>query len=101
MFLYKSHLALFMSLLQKWHCLVYLNLLSCVRNFLHMRSKYQRRTLALIISGDIHGAGGLNVMEFDLTGVCLSSKVLGVVWSYAHNCDKSALGLVISSDLAL
>ena len=44
-----------MSLLQKWHCLV----LSCVRGFLHMCSKYRRRTLALILSGDIHGAGSL------------------------------------------
>ena len=90
-----------MSLLQKWHCLVYLDLLSCVRDFLHMRSKYRRRTLALIISGDIHGAGGLIFMDFDLTDRCLSSKVLSVVWYCSHNCDKSALGLVISSDFTM
>ena len=59
-----------MSLLQKWHCLVYLDLLSCMRDFLHMRSKYRRLTLALIISGDIHGAGSLMFMDFDLTGAC-------------------------------
>ena len=34
-------------------------MLSYRRHFLHMRSKYRRRTLALIISKDIHGAGGL------------------------------------------
>ena len=45
-----------------------------------MRSKYRRRTLALIISGDIHGAGGLVLMYFDLTAACLSSKALSVVW---------------------
>jgi len=28
-------------------------------HFLNMLSKYQRRTLALIISGDIHDPGGL------------------------------------------
>ena len=66
-----------------------------------MRSKYRRRTLALIISGDIHGAGGLIFMDFDLTGACLSSKVLSVVWYCSHNCDKSALGLVISSDFTM
>jgi len=65
--------------LQKWHGLVYLDLLSCVRDFLLICSKYQWRTLALIISGDIHGAGGLIFMDFDLTGACLSSKVLSVV----------------------
>ena len=37
---------------------------------------------------------------FDLTGACLSSKVLSVVWYCSRNCDidKSALELVISSD---
>jgi len=95
MFPQKSDLALFMSLLQKWHCLVYLDLLSCVRGFLHMRSKYRPRTLAF------HGAGGLIFMDFDLTGVCLSSKVLSVVWYCSYNCDKSALGLVISSDFTM
>ena len=39
MFLQKSDLALFMSLLQNWHCLVYLDMLSCVRNVIHMRSE--------------------------------------------------------------
>ena len=50
-----------------------------MRDFLHMRSKYRRRTLALIISGDIHGAGALIFMDFDLTGACWSIKVLNVV----------------------
>jgi len=68
-----------MSQLQQWHCLVYLDLLSCVRDFLHIRSKYRRRTLALIISEDIHGAGGLIFMDFDLTDACLLSAVLIVV----------------------
>ena len=86
-----------MSLLQKWHCLVYLDLLRCMHDFLHMRSKYRRRSLALIISGDIHGGGGLLFMDFYLTGAFLSSKVLNVVWYCSHNCDKSALGLVIRS----
>ena len=41
-------------------------------------------------------------MDFDLAGACLSSKVLSVVWYfYSHNCDKSALGLLISSDFAM
>ena len=71
----ESDFALVMSLLQKWYCLVYLGLLSCMRDFLYVRSKYRRRTLALIISGDIHGAGGLIFMDFDLTGACLSSKI--------------------------
>ena len=51
-----------MSLLQKWHCLVYLDLLSCVRDFLEMRSKYRRRNSALINSGRIDGADGLNLI---------------------------------------
>jgi len=55
----------------------------------------------VIISGDIHGVGGLFFMDFDLTGVCLSSKVLSVVWYCSHNCDKSALGLVISSHFTI
>jgi len=59
-----------MSLLQKWHYLVYLDLLSCVRDFLHMRSKYRRRTLALINSGGYPCAGGLMFMDFDLAGAC-------------------------------
>jgi len=66
----KSDLALFMSLLQKWCCLGYLDLLNCASDFLHMRSKYRRRTLALIISGDIYGAG-VFFMDFNLTGACL------------------------------
>ena len=53
-----------------------------------MRSKYWRGTLALVLLGNIHGAGGLSFMDFDLTGGCLLSKVLRVVWY---------LGLVISS----
>jgi len=40
-------------------------------------------------------------MDFDLTGTCLSSKVLRVVWYCSHNCDKSALGLLISSDFTM
>jgi len=88
-----------MGLFQKWHCLVSLDLLSYVRDFLHLRSKYRRRTLALIISGDIHGSGGLIFMDFYLTGACLSSKVLSVVCYCSHNCDTSALGLVISSEI--
>jgi len=40
-------------------------------------------------------------MDFDLTGACLSSKVLSVVWYRSHSCDKSALGLVISSDFTM
>ena len=47
-----------------WH----LDLLICVREFLYMRHKYRRRTLALIISGDIEGAGGLLFIDFDLKG---------------------------------
>jgi len=89
-----------MSLLQKWHCLIYLNLLRCVRDFLQMRSKYRRRTLAMIISRDIHGAG-VFFMDFDLKGACLSSTVLSVVCYCSHNCDKSTLGLVISSDFTM
>ena len=54
-----------------------------------MRSKYRRLTLALIISGDIHGAGRLMFMDFDLTGACWSSKVLNVVCYCSYNCDKS------------
>ena len=50
---------------------------------------------------DIHGAGGFIFMDFDLTGACLSSKVLSVVWNYSRNCDKSALRLVISSDIIM
>jgi len=46
--------------------------------FPHMRSKYRRRTLVLILSGDIHGAVCLILVDFDLTGVCLSNKVL--IW---------------------
>jgi len=83
-FLSKSDLALFMSLLQKWHCLLYLYLLSCVHDFLHIRSKYRRRTLALVISRDIHDAGGFILMDFDLTVACLSSKVLSVVLYCSH-----------------
>jgi len=72
-----------------------------VRDFLHVRSKYRRRTLASLISGDIHGERGLIFMDFDLTDRCLSSKVLSVVWYCSHNYDKSALGLMISSDLTM
>jgi len=50
-----------------------------VRDFLQVHSKYLQRTLALIISGDIQGAGGLTFMNSDLTGECLSSKNLSVV----------------------
>ena len=75
------------------HCLVHLDLFCRLPDFLHMCSKYRRRTLALIISGDIHGLG---FMDFDLTGACLSSTGLSVVWYCSHNCYKSALGLVIS-----
>ena len=35
----KVKFSLITSLLQKWHCFIYLDLLSCVRNFLHMHSK--------------------------------------------------------------
>ena len=59
------------------------------------------RTLALIISSDIHGAGGLLCMHFDLTGACLSSKALRVVCYCLHNCDTSVLGLVIRSDFTM
>jgi hypothetical protein len=48
-----------------------------------MRSKYGRRTLALIISENFHGAAGLIVMDFDLTGACLSRKILSEV-PYFH-----------------
>jgi len=41
-----------------------LDLLSCVRDFLHMHSKNWRRNLALIISADIHGADGLIYRTF-------------------------------------
>jgi len=85
-----------MSLLQKWHCLVYLDLLSCVPDFLQLIAKYRRSTLALIMSEDNHGAGGLIVVDFDLTAGCLSSKLLSAVWYCSHNSNKSALGLVIS-----
>ena len=40
-------------------------------------------------------------MDFELTGVCLSSKSLIVAWYCSHNCAKSALGLVISSDFTM
>jgi len=36
MFLVLPALALVMSPLQNWHCLVYLDMLSCVDDFLHM-----------------------------------------------------------------
>ena len=42
--------------------------------------------------------GGLIFTDFYLTGACLSSKVLSVVWYCSHNGDKSALTLVISSN---
>jgi len=35
------------------------DLLCCVRDFLHKRDKSRRRALPLIISGDIQGTGGL------------------------------------------
>jgi len=60
-------------------------MLDCVRHFLRVLSKYRQRTLALIISGDIHGAGALIFMDFDLTGACLSNKVLSVVWYCSHS----------------
>jgi len=47
-----------MSLFPKWRSLVYTDLLSCVRDFLLVHYKYWRRTLTLLISGDIQGAGG-------------------------------------------
>jgi len=78
-----------------------LDLLSCMRDFLQMRSKYRRRTFAWNILGDIHGECGWIFMDFYLTGVCLSSKVLSVLWYCSHNCDKSSLGLVISSDFTM
>ena len=78
-----------MSLLQKLHCLVCLDLLSCVGDFLHIRFKYRARTLALIPSGDVHGASGLIVMYFDLR-VCQVS--LSVVWYCLHNCYETSLG---------
>jgi len=53
------------------------------------------------MSGVIQSACGLTFMDFDQTDVCLSSKDLSVVWYFSHNCDKSALGLVISSDFTL
>jgi len=46
-------------------------------------------------------AGCLICMAFYLIGACLSSQVLSVVWYCSHNCDKSALGLVISSDFTM
>jgi len=55
-------LGLFMSLFPEMELFStswLVKLLSCVRDFLHMRSKYRRRTFVLIISGDIHGASGL------------------------------------------
>jgi len=79
MFLQKLDLALFISLLQKWHCFVYLDLLFSVRDFADVRSKYRRHTVALIISGDIQSASSLIFADFDLTGACLSSKDLSVV----------------------
>jgi len=63
-----------------------------------MRSNYRRRSLALITLGDIHGAGGLILKDFDLIGVCLSIKVSSVLRYCSNNYDKSALELVISSD---
>ena len=43
----------------------------CVRDFLHMRSKYRRRTLAMINSGDFQAAGCLIIyMDFDPIGAC-------------------------------
>jgi len=66
-----------------------------------MRSKYGRRTLALIISENFHGAAGLRFMDFDLTGACLSRKVLSEVPYFSPNCDKSALELVIYSDFTM
>ena len=66
-----------------------------------MLLKYRRRTLAFIISGDIQGEGGLIVTDLFLTGACLSNKSLSLVWYCSYNCDKSALGLVISSDFTM
>ena len=40
-------------------------------------------------------------MDFDLTAAYLSSKDLSVMWYCSHNCDKSALGLVKSSDFIM
>jgi len=53
------------------------------------------------INDIIQGAGGLAFIHFDLTGACLSSKDLNVMWYCSHNCDKTALGLVISLDFTL
>ena len=55
-----------------------------VREFLHMRSIYRLRKLALIISGDIHGASRLIIMDFDRTD---ASKVLSIVRYYSHGYD--------------
>jgi len=72
----------------------------CVISSVYVLNNWQN-TLALITPGDIHGEGSLIFMDFDLTGVYLSSKHLSVVWYCSHNCDKSALGLVISSDFTM
>jgi len=73
-------------------------MLSCACDLYIMRSKYRRRTLTLIISGDIRAADGLIFMDFSLTGAHLSSKLLILVWHCSHYCHTSALGLVISSN---
>ena len=47
----KSDLDLLMGLFQKWRCLVYIHLLSCVRDLLRMLFKYRQPTSTLLISG--------------------------------------------------
>ena len=51
-------------------------------NYFHIRCKYSRRTLTLAISEDIHSAGSLIFMNFDLTGACLSSQVLDIIGNF-------------------
>ena len=66
-----------------------------------MSSKYRRRTLVLLISGEIKGVDDFTFTDYDLTGAFLSSTVVSVVGYCTHNCDKSALGLVIRSDFTM
>jgi len=52
--------------------------------------------LELIISEDIPGEGSLALTDCDMTGTCLWSINLSLVWSYIHVYDNSSLGFMLS-----
>ena len=54
-------------------------MLCYVHNFLYMRFKYPRRTLASTLSAKIQGLSGLTVSDLYLTFACFSTKDLRVV----------------------